>query len=147
MVPLGMITRQTVYYCLVDGMTHNWHNNSSDFRTINLLMKDKHIYLHHKKSIFLGQQFTQINNMLWTTDEYGDYLYAINTHTYSADEPSIIIPTSISYRGCLASYMHYVFVVGGWDGEMLDLVQIYDTLDAIWITNTPNMNHVRRTLP
>eukprot|EP01083_Nonionella_stella_P208805 757522_1 len=112
----------------------------------NQFIDEGQAYLSSSQQIaFTGQQYTQINNMLWTTDEYGDYLYAINTHTYSADEPSITIPTSPYYRGCLASYMHYIFVVGGGDTTTLDLVQIYDTLDAIWITNTPNMNQARRS--
>eukprot|EP01083_Nonionella_stella_P271528 920118_1 len=46
----------------------------------------------------LGQQYTQINNVLWTTTYSGDYLYSINTHTYFADAPSITIPTSPQHR-------------------------------------------------
>eukprot|EP01083_Nonionella_stella_P002936 8377_1 len=113
----------------------------------NQFIDEGQTYLSSSQRIdFPGQLYTQINNMLWTTSSYGDYLYAINTHTYSADVPSITIPTSPSYKGCLASYMHYIFVVGGGDIPILDFVQIYDTLDDIWITNTPNMNQVRKSL-
>eukprot|EP01083_Nonionella_stella_P100398 283149_1 len=107
----------------------------------NQFIDEGKTYLSSSQVIaFSGQQYTQINNMLWTTSLVGDYLYAINTHTYVADKPSIAIPTSPYFRGCLASFMHYVFVVGGGDYTStyppLDLVQIYDTSRSIWITNT-----------
>eukprot|EP01083_Nonionella_stella_P271529 920119_1 len=77
-----------------------WDNRQQFIRFQNNQFIDEgQKYLSSSQAIgFAGQQYTQINNVLWTTTYSGDYLYSINTHTYFADAPSITIPTSPQHR-------------------------------------------------
>eukprot|EP01084_Bolivina_argentea_P174340 302008_1 len=89
-------------------------------------------------------QHTDINTNLWMINGPGSGLIKFDTHSRGMDVANTNIPTNVSPHACLASYQHYLFVVGGWnDGAMQHIVQIYDTINNQWITNTPLMQESR----
>jgi len=102
-----------------------------------------------------GQSYSQLNDMLWMIEYYGQSFIRFNTVTREVDEPSITIPIVVYYFACLASMEsvngnEYLFVVGGYnsnDGN-LNTLQIYDVSSGQWMSSLtpPTMQTARREL-
>eukprot|EP01083_Nonionella_stella_P268201 906505_1 len=100
-----------------------------------------------------GQYYSQLDNTLWMIEYAGGSFITMDTATRTIDYPSIVIPTNVYRKGCLATMKHqnnpYLLVVGGQteSGEStLSVVQIYSITTTEWISVIPPMQKARRGL-
>eukprot|EP01083_Nonionella_stella_P195715 720709_1 len=101
-----------------------------------------------------SQIYTQIGNILWMVD-YQNQISSFNTFDLETKQfvsgyNSISFPQTVEINSCLASIIgqnQYLAVVGGRNGNALNLLQIFNISSNTWLdeSNIPTMNLERGT--
>eukprot|EP01084_Bolivina_argentea_P276069 470951_1 len=101
-----------------------------------------------------SQIYTQIGNILWMVD-YQNQISSFNTFDLDTKQfvsgyNSISFPQTVDISSCLASIIgqnQYLAVVGGRNGNALNLLQIFNISSNTWLdeSNIPSMNLERTT--
>eukprot|EP01083_Nonionella_stella_P149323 474048_1 len=96
-----------------------------------------------------GQFYTQIHNELFMIHKDGDSLLVMDLSssqkTLQTNWNSVVILTTVSNYGCLASTDEHLFVAAGWDNpNYLNELQILTIATLSWQSNVPPMDIPRR---
>eukprot|EP01083_Nonionella_stella_P070018 187061_1 len=91
-----------------------------------------------------GQYFTQMDNVLYMIHYEGVILTSYDLQTDVFNDNYQTIPSNIGEYGCLTSTDDHLYVIGGYfRNKNLDIVQLLDLTNNIWLSGIPSLQQAR----